>query len=70
MEEDKEVEIVGKPRIKSRTNQAALVIALLGVLETNMGMMRELLGDYYGLTYVLIGAIMVILREVTKEPVR
>ena len=70
MEEDKEVEIIGKPRIKSRTNQAALVIALLGVLETNMGMMRELLGDYYGLTYVLIGAIMVILREVTKEPVR
>lgn len=57
------------PRLKSKTNLAGLAIAAMGVLETNAPMLREMLGSYYGLTYIAIGIIMVVLREVTTEPV-
>jgi hypothetical protein len=57
------------PRLKSKTNLTAIAIAVLGVVETNAPMLRDLLGEWYGLTYVGIGVAMVILREVTKTPV-
>ena len=65
MEEKK----VGKSRWKSKTNWVAIAIGVIGVLETNLGMLREVLGEWYGVTYVGIAAVMFALREITKEPV-
>ena len=58
-----------KPQMKSKTNLAGVLVAMLGVVETNAPMLRDMLGDWYGLTYILIGVAMVGLRQVTKEPV-
>ena len=56
-------------RLKSRTNLTGLAIAVLGVVEMNAPMIQELLGKWYGLTYIGIGVAMVILREITTKPV-
>ena len=58
-----------KSQIKSRTNWAGVLVMALGVVETNAPMLRDLLGDWYGLTYIGIGVAMVILRQVTTGPV-
>ena len=58
-----------KPQMKSKTNLAGVLVAMLGVVETNAPMLRDMLGDWYGLTYILIGVVMVGLRQVTTEPV-
>jgi len=56
-------------RFKSRTNITALVIGVLGVIEANIHMLQDLLGKWYGLTFVVVAVIMMILREITTEPV-
>lgn len=56
-------------RLKSKTNQAALLIGIIGLLETNLGMLKDVLGEYYGLTYIAISIAMMVLREVTTQPV-
>ena len=58
-----------KSRIKSKTHWTAAAIAGLGMVETNFPMIRDYLGDYYGLSYIGIAVIMAVLREVTTEPV-
>jgi len=56
-------------RLKSKTNLVGIAIAILGVVEMNAPLLQEILGKWYGLTYIGIGITMVILREVTKVPV-
>jgi len=56
-------------RLKSRTNLTAIAIGIVGVIETNAPMLQELLGKWYGLTFIGIAVLMVILREITTEPV-
>ena len=58
-----------KSRLKSKTHWTAMAVTALGAVETNAPMLREYLGDWYGLTYVGIGITMAVLREVTSEPV-
>ena len=58
-----------KPRYKSKTHIIAAIITGLGVIETNAPMVRELLGEWYGLSYIAIGVAMAVLREMTREPV-
>lgn len=58
-----------KPRIKSKTNWVGVLIAVLGIVEVNALMLQDLLGQWYGLTYIGIGVAMVVLREMTTEPV-
>ena len=61
---------MSKPRHKSKTNLAALAIAVIGVIEMNAPLLRPLLGDYYGVAFIAISIIMVVLREYTKEPIK
>ena len=59
-----------KSQIRSKTNWAGVLVMALGVVETNAPMLRDLLGDWYGLSYITIGVAMVILRQVTTGPVK
>ena len=59
-----------KSQIRSKTNWAGVLVIALGVVETNAPMLRDLLGEWYGLTYIGIGVAMVILRQVTTGPVK
>ena len=61
---------MSKPRHKSKTNLTALAIAVIGVIEMNAPLLRPLLGDYYGVAFIAISIIMVLLREFTKEPIK
>lgn len=61
---------MSKPRHKSKTNLTALAIAVIGVIEMNAPLLRPLLGDYYGVAFIAISIIMVVLREYTKEPIK
>ena len=56
-------------RLKSRTNLTAIAIGVVGAIEMNAPMLQGILGEWYGLTYVGIAVTMVILREITTEPV-
>lgn len=59
-----------KSRVKSKTNWTALAITLLGVVEMNYPLLKDLLGDWYGVSFIAVGVAMALLREFTKEPVR
>lgn len=52
---------------KSKTLNAAAVIAILGVVELNMPLIRENLGEWYGFSYIAIAAVMAWLRFKTSE---
>jgi len=56
-------------RLKSNTNKAAALIAILGVVQTNFPQIQAQLGDYAGFTYIGIGILMVVLREITTKPI-
>ena len=58
-----------KSPIRSKTLNAAAVIAVLGVVELNMPLLRDNLGEWYGVSYIVIGAIMAWLRFKTSEGV-
>lgn len=55
-----------QPR-KSKTINAAVIIAVLGVVELNMPLIRDNLGDFYGFSYIAIAVIMAWLRFKTNE---
>lgn len=59
-----------KSRVKSKTNWTALAVAVLGVVEMNYPLLKGLLGDWYGISFIAVGIAMALLREFTKEPVR
>ena len=61
---------MSKPRHKSKTNLTAMAIAVIGVIEMNASLLRPLLGDYYGVAFIAISIVMVLLREFTKEPIK
>ena len=59
-----------KPRLKSKTNWVALLIGIFGILQTNIPMLQDMLGKYYGVSYMVIAVVMFALREVTTGPVK
>lgn len=59
-----------KSRLMSKTNWAAAIIAIGGYFAAEADLFKTILGDHYNLVYVVIGIVMVALREVTKEPVK
>lgn len=61
---------MSKPKSKSKTIRTAALIAVLGVIEVNFGLLRDMLGDWYGVSYITIAAVMAYLRTITKEPVK
>ncbi len=52
-------------RLKSKTYWLAILVAV----SANLPGLSELLGQYYGLTSLIIAVLIAALREVTKEPV-
>ena len=58
-----------KQRLKSKTNLMGMAIAALGVVQANFPQIQSALGDNAGFAYVGIGVIMVIMRELTTQPV-
>ena len=56
-------------RLKSKTNRAAILISVLGIVQTNFPQIVAQLGDYAGFTYIGIGILMVVLRELTVKPI-
>ncbi|MCK4870760.1 MAG: hypothetical protein KAS93_06595 [Gammaproteobacteria bacterium] len=53
---------------KSKTVDATVIVGVLGVLETNFGMLKGLLGEWYGLSYVVLAVVFYILRKITTNP--
>lgn len=54
---------------KSKTMMWALVLTILGVLELNLHLFYNVLGEeYYGITYMVIAMVTGILRVVTTMP--
>jgi hypothetical protein len=45
-----------------------ILIGLLGIVELNMGLFQAVLGDYYGIIFMLVAMINVVLRIVTTTP--
>ena len=56
-------------QLKSKTNWAGVAVACLGIVEMNAPLIQEMLGQWYGLTYIGIGVAMVVLRNLTTTPV-
>lgn len=55
---------------KSSTMQVAALVAVMGVVETNFAMLQDLLGQWYGLSYIGLSVAMVLLRMKTTTAVR
>lgn len=58
-----------KPQIKSKTINFAAVVGALGVVEVNFHLLQDLLGQWYGVSYIVIAALVYYLRTITTEPV-
>lgn len=54
---------------KSKTLQFNTTVAVLGIVETYMHLVKDLIGaEYYGVAFMGIAVINVILRSVTSQP--
>jgi len=53
---------------KSKTINVSILIGILGMLEMNLPMVKEQLGDYYGWIFIGISAIGIVLRKLTTKP--
>lgn len=54
---------------QSKTYWFNLVLAIFGILEANMGLVRENLGDNYGVFFIFIAVVGVTLRGITTQRV-
>ena len=52
----------------SKTVDMTVIVGAVGVIETNFGMLENLLGEWYGLSYVALAVIFYVLRRVTTTP--
>lgn len=53
---------------KSRTADFAVLVGALGIIETNFQLLEGLLGEWYGLSYIVVAVVVYILRAVTTGP--
>lgn len=58
-----------KKHLKSKTQRFNLIVAAIGILEVNMGLLRANLGDYYGYAFIAVSIIAMVLRNMTTEPI-
>lgn len=54
---------------KSRTYDFAAVIAVFGVVEQNLPLVREQLGDWYGWIFMAVSGAIIYYRKTTTGPV-
>jgi len=59
-----------KPRTKSKTHWIGGLVTVLGVVVQNEATLLPLFGSYGGLVMSAIGGAMIVLRELTKEPLK
>lgn len=52
----------------SKTVDATALIGVIGVIEVNFGMLQSLLGQWYGLSYIVMAAAFYYLRRKTTKP--
>lgn len=50
---------------KSKTMLFNILLGFVGILEVNLGLFQTMLGEYYGIVFVLIAAIGMMLRTIT-----
>lgn len=53
---------------KSRTIRTAMIMAVLGVVELNFQVLSPLLGEYYGMVFLIFSVLMTALRIATTKP--
>ena len=58
-----------KQWLKSRTIQSATFLAMMGIVELNFPLLQELLGQYYGVSFIAIALLMGYLRHITTKPI-
>ncbi len=58
-----------RQRLRSKTYLLSLLVTALGVVQANFPHIKELLGEHAGVTFMVIGVLIAVLRELTKEPV-
>jgi hypothetical protein len=51
--------------LKSKTQRWNTALLIAGFLELNLHVLRDNLGDYYGITLIAVGIVGIILRSVT-----
>ena len=56
-------------RLKSKTYRLQLAVLLLGVLEINFHFLQAYLGDWYGISFIIISVCGAFVRELTKAPI-
>ncbi len=54
--------------LKSKTINFSVALAILGVVEINMPLVKDTLGDYYGISFMVIAVCVAALRAVTNKP--
>lgn len=55
--------------LKSKTQLFNLAIAVIGVLELNFHLLRENLGEAYGIAFILVSIGGLVLRTITTESI-
>lgn len=56
--------------MRSKTIIFSMLLAIVGTLELNIHLLQDMLGDYYGISYVGIAVAVAVLRAVTTKPLR
>jgi len=54
----------------SRTIDFSVLLGIFGMLEQNLPMIKDQIGDNYGLVFIGISAITIILRKLTTKPLK
>ena len=55
--------------LKSRTINFSILLAVMGVVEMNLHLIQDHLGDDYGAVYIIIASIVAALRVITTQDI-
>lgn len=58
-----------KKRLKSKTYQLSLLMGFMGIVEMNFHLLQEILGQYYGVTYIAAMFLFMLVREMTNSAI-
>ena len=56
--------------LKSETMWFSYALVVFGALEMNMGLLKDVLGDHYGLAMTVVGVIVAVLRFRTTKAIK
>lgn len=56
-------------RLKSKTYWLAIFTAAIGIAESNVGLLRDALGEHYGYAFIALAIVSMVVREATNGPV-